>query len=58
MQSTGLADLRETLGINHMQQMSVVEQRTGHALRGTTAELFAGAYTDILPLDKNVEVGQ
>jgi hypothetical protein len=40
MQNTGLADLREALGIQKMQIVPVTEQRTAHALAGTTAKLF------------------
>jgi hypothetical protein len=52
----GLSELREALGIEHMKVAPVAEQRTAHAVAGTTVELFTGLYTDVLPLDKTVEV--
>ncbi len=37
---SGLADLREALGVQHMKVVSVDQKRTAHAIQGTTAELF------------------
>jgi hypothetical protein len=37
---SGLADLREALGLEHMKVVPVDQKRTAHAIQGTTAELF------------------
>ena len=37
---SGLADLREALGLEHMQVVPVDQKCTAHAIQGTTAELF------------------
>jgi hypothetical protein len=37
---TGLADLRAALGTQTMRVLSRAEVATGHAMRGTTVELF------------------
>jgi hypothetical protein len=58
LQRDGLSELREALGIEHMKVAPVAEQRTAHAVAGTTAELFSGLYTDRLEFGKNVEVTQ
>jgi len=59
---SGLADLREALDLQHMRVVSIEQERTGHALRGTTAELFRGssvvARVDVKLLDSFVEVSQ
>ena len=55
MQNTGLADLREALGIEKMRIVSVLEQRTAHALAGTTAKLFEWN-TDAPTADQRIEV--
>lgn len=39
---SGLTDLREALGLQHMQVVSVEQECFGHAVRGTTAKLFRG----------------
>ena len=57
LQRDGLAELREALGIEHMKVATVAEQRTAHAVAGTTVELFRGLCLDTLPHD-NVEVVQ
>jgi hypothetical protein len=54
MQNTGLADLRDTLGIQKMQIVPVTEQRTAHALAGTTAKLFEWN-TDAPNPDRQIE---
>jgi hypothetical protein len=52
----GLAELRDALGIEHMRVAPLTEQRTAHALGGTTVEL-KGMYAD-LPSCKHAEVTQ
>jgi hypothetical protein len=54
MQNTGLADLRDALGIQKMQIVPVTEQRTAHALAGTTAKLFEWS-VEVSPADERIE---
>lgn len=54
----GLAELRDALGTQKMRVIPIAEERTGHARKGTTIELFRDAMkssvTNLLPLDRTV----